>query len=161
MSEIAPFGFTAVGTPVPQGSKTRTRWSIRDDNADRLKPWRETVTGAALDVVTARGGGPVFPRGVPVVVSFRFFFPPTVAAEKARKKGIRTVPAARPDWDKIARSVGDSMTDAQVWADDGQVAAGFVSKAWAFGRPPGVDVTVTCWTADAPWLAAPALEVAG
>ena len=40
---------TVYGKPVTQGSKVRTKWGIRDDNADRLRPLREAVKQAALD----------------------------------------------------------------------------------------------------------------
>lgn len=40
---------TAIGHPITQGSKVRTQWGMRDSNGDRLKPWRDTVTAAAID----------------------------------------------------------------------------------------------------------------
>jgi len=31
------------GKPITQGSKIRTRWSMRDSNGDTLLPWRDNV----------------------------------------------------------------------------------------------------------------------
>ncbi|MCW2897777.1 MAG: putative Holliday junction resolvase [Streptosporangiaceae bacterium] len=102
------------GKPVTQGSKTRTKWGIRDDNADRLRPWREAVKTAALDVLCGRERleGPVS-----VDVVFTFDRP-------------RSAPKSRPCWpitrssgdlDKLERAVFDALTDAGVWRDDSQV----------------------------------------
>jgi Holliday junction resolvase RusA-like endonuclease len=105
---------TVYGKPVTQGSKTRTKWGIRDDNADRLRPWREAVKQAALDVVpmTGRIEGPVS-----VQVVFTFDRP-------------KSAPKSRPCWpitrssgdlDKLQRALFDALTDAGVWRDDSQV----------------------------------------
>lgn len=140
--EIAPLSFTVVGTPAPQGSKTRTRYGMRDDNADSLKPWRADVTAAALDAVNARGGGPLWPRGEPVIVTATFYLRPPLAAVRLLERGLPTAPVSAPDADKLARGVGDSITVAQIWADDGQADWGGIRREWAFGRPTGVDVAV-------------------
>lgn len=142
---VAPLVFTARGVPKPQGSKVRTKTGVRDAAGQPLESWRDTVTAAALKVVEARGGGPLWPRGAPVVVTLRFFMPPTAAAERAHARGLETVPCTRPDWEKISRAVGDAMTVAGVYRDDGQVARAIVDKLWALDRPPGVDVTVSSW----------------
>lgn len=105
---------TVYGKPVTQGSKVRTRWSVRDDNADRLRPWREAVKQAALDVLAGRERleGPVS-----VVVTFTFDRP-------------KSAPKTRPCWpitrssgdvDKLQRAIFDALTDAGVWRDDSQV----------------------------------------
>lgn len=113
---------TVFGKPVTQGSKVRTRWSVRDDNAERLRPWREAVKQAALDVVAgaARLEGPV---SVEVV----FTFDPPKSAPKSR----RCWPITRSsgDVDKLVRAVFDALTDAGVWRDDSQVVRLAAEKA--------------------------------
>lgn len=105
---------TVYGKPVTQGSKVRTRWSVRDDNAERLRPWREAVKQAALDALDGRERleGPVS-----VAVTFTFDRP-------------KSAPKSRPCWpitrssgdvDKLQRAVFDALTDAGVWRDDSQV----------------------------------------
>lgn len=105
---------TVFGRPVTQGSKTRTRWGMRDDNADRLRPWREAVKTAALWAMAGR------PRlEGPVSLEVTFTFDPPKRAPKSR----RVWPTTRSsgDVDKLVRAVGDALTDAGVWRDDAQV----------------------------------------
>ncbi len=107
---------TAFGRPITQGSKTRTRFGMRDDNAVTLKPWREAVKTAALDAMPGRGrlDGPV---SVDIIATFD--------RPKSAPKLRRTWPVTRRsgDIDKIVRAIFDALTDAGVWRDDSQVVA--------------------------------------
>lgn len=141
-----PLSFTAVGAPAPQGSKRHVGGGIMVESSKRLKPWRDTVTTAALEALAARGSGMLFGHGVPVAVEATFFRPPTLGAERDRKRGRLTVPTGRFDIDKLGRGLLDAISGIVIW-DDGQVADLRVSKRWAFDRPPGVDVTVSRWVA--------------
>lgn len=141
-ADVAPLVFSAVGVPAPQGSKTRTQHGMKDDNAKTLKPWRATVAAAALEAVNARGGGPLWARGEAVTVFAMFWLPVPQWAEKLLERGLPTAPTSYPDSDKLARAVGDSLSDALVWADDGQADWGWIRRQWAWRHPPGVDVEV-------------------
>jgi len=46
----------------------------------------------------------------------------------------------RPDLDKLERAIGDALTDAGVWVDDGQVVNSHTQKWYA--ETPGVHITV-------------------
>ena len=81
---------TVYGKPVTQGSKTRTRWGMRDDNGERLRPWREAVKTAALD---ALAGAPRLEGPVDVDVVFTFDRP-------------KSAPKSRP-CRPVTRSSGD------------------------------------------------------
>jgi Holliday junction resolvase RusA-like endonuclease len=137
---------TVFGKPVTQGSKTRTKWGIRDDNADRLRPWREAVKQAALD---ALAGAERLEGPVSVDVVFTFDRP-------------KAAPNSRPCWpvtrssgdlDKLQRALFDALTDAGVWRDDSQVVAVRARKVHVGDdgalRIPGAVVTVGAVTASA------------
>jgi crossover junction endodeoxyribonuclease RusA len=81
------------------------------------------------------------PYDGPVIVRLRFVMPRPKSAPKTR----RIWPAKRPDIDKLARSCLDSITDAGLWKDDGQVVELHAAKDYPhqlFGEFPGVHVQV-------------------
>ena len=112
------------GTPVPQGSKTANSFGrgVRDANATKLKPWREHVTAIAADATrfhdTITG---------PVRVWVRFTFERPKSHYRSGRNSHRlkdnapAQPTSKNDVDKLQRAVFDALTDAAVWADDGQV----------------------------------------
>lgn len=128
----APLTVVVYDTPAPQGSKTRTRYAMYDDNAKALKPWREAVKTAALDAIhpwtewdalsracAVCGAHPALhtPYHGPVSVEITFTWKKPKSAPKRR----RTWPITKPDIDKLQRSTFDSLTAAGVWRDDSQV----------------------------------------
>lgn len=144
---------TAYGHPVTQGSKIRTRWSMRDANGDTLLPWRDNVRAAALTAMTL--GPPDEARRVPkpfgsdpvdVMITFTFARP-TNHFGTGRNAG--TLKASAPPWpsshaigdlDKLIRACCDSLTDAGVWKDDSQVVTlsamkVYVGESWALDKP--------------------------
>jgi len=69
----------------------------------------------------------------PVVVSLCFgLLRPKTSSEP--------FPGKRPDIDKLTRAVLDSLTDARIWRDDGQVQTLHACKTWSL--EPGVDIAV-------------------
>lgn len=120
--------FRVDGVPVAQGSKTVAQgggkvW-LRDANGKKLKPWRAAVAEAADLGVTF---------DCPVKVVMRFGMP-------RPKKPKFERPAVKPDADKLARAVMDSMTDAGLLADDSRVVDLHVTEFYS--ETPGVDVIV-------------------
>jgi Holliday junction resolvase RusA-like endonuclease len=73
----------------------------------------------------------------PVEVEVTFFLerPATISREK------RPWPIKPPDLDKLVRSL-DSLTDAGVWDDDGQIVQLTAWKCYADTREPGAYVKV-------------------
>lgn len=138
----APVTFTAYGTPQPQGS---TRAFVVNGKAvttsanTYLRPWREIVAHAArmsmLDV-----GRLEEPLKGPVAVVATF----TLRRPASRRK--RDLwPDRKPDVDKLARSLLDSLTGPCL-GDDAQVCSLSVEKRYV-GDPhalpePGVVVSV-------------------
>jgi Holliday junction resolvase RusA-like endonuclease len=120
--------FFVTGKPVPQGSKTAfvvgRRAIVTDQNRAVLKPWRETVAVAADRGVTF---------SQPVAVALAFVLP---APQKPRW----SVPAVKPDIDKLARACLDALTDGGLIEDDARVVDLHVTKR--YGSPLGVQITV-------------------
>lgn len=134
--------FFVAGVPIPQGSKTgfspkgTNRVTMTDANAKKLKPWRKEVTRVAraswLDRAQLLGA-------VRLDVVFVFERPASVK---------RRFPSIAPDLDKLVRAIGDGITDAGVWKDDGQVIRIVTEKV--YGSAPGVHVSVSEVSVDVP-----------
>lgn len=117
------------GTPVPQGSKSISRYGVMYDANKKLGPWRETVTAN-----TTQYAG-VFPKPVPVRAEYTFYMP----RPKTVKRDRPTVP---PDLDKLERAVNDALTRAGVWADDSQLVEVRAMKCYA-SDTPGVRIRLS------------------
>lgn len=123
------------GIPVGQGSKVKlAHGAIVDANAKRLRPWRATVTAAAIEAIEAMYDDPALPlfgRGVPVHVGVVFTFArPASHYGTGRNSAVLKASAptehiGSPDVDKAQRSILDAFTDAGVWQDDRQVSRMF------------------------------------
>jgi Holliday junction resolvase RusA-like endonuclease len=125
----------AYGKPITQGSKTRNRYGgVRADNAKTLKPWREAVKTAALEVMQLadRLTGPVEVRA-----TFSFDRPTGHYRTGRNATLLRDNAPLRPsnrssgDGDKLLRACFDALTDAGVWVDDSQVVDFCGRKVWA------------------------------
>lgn len=119
------------GTPIPQGSKTLARgggkvW-LRDANAAKLKQWRQTL---------AWGLEHFDPIVGPVSVTAAFVF--------ERPKSVRRrLMSVKPDLDKLARSLGDALTDAGVIEDDARIVHWHLTKRYAGEQESsGVHLTI-------------------
>lgn len=128
---IERLAFFVPGTPVQQGSKTVFRNRPVDANAKTLKPWRKKVTETAKAELAGRAG---FAKDAAIVVLYTFYL-------KLPKTVKRREPNVRPDLDKLERAIGDALTDAGVWVDDGQVVVSHTAKEYA--DFPGVKIVVT------------------
>ena len=129
--------FHAYGHPVTQGSKTRTRWGMRDDNGERLKPWRDTVTAAAID---AMGDDEPITGPVRVAATFLFNRPASHYGTGRNAGKLKLNAPAYPsnrgsgDVDKLLRAVLDSLTVARVFVDDCQVVDAGPCKVFTASR---------------------------
>lgn len=116
------------GAPAPQGSKRHIGRGVMIESSKKVKPWREAVKQAALDVLFDELVLEMLPPlDGPLVVEFCFTF--------ARPKGhYRTgrnahllrdsappYPAVMPDLSKLIRSTEDALTDAGVYTDDARI----------------------------------------
>jgi Holliday junction resolvase RusA-like endonuclease len=132
------------GVPIPQGSKKAFiikklgRAVIVEDNK-RTKPWREAVKYAAI---AARQG--TAPRGSAVRLDLALVFPRPKGhfrLDGTLRPGAPKDHVVKPDRDKCLRLISDSLTDANVYADDSQVVMGGTSKRYAEpGEDPGAHI---------------------
>jgi len=151
------------GRPITQGSKTRTRWAMRDANSETLKPWRDNVRSAAIDALEL---GHRFGTD-PVIVSVIFTFPrPNSHKGTGRnagvvKRGAPPFPSSHSigDVDKLARACLDAIVDADVIRDDSQVVQLNAAKVWlgtetALDRPGAVIYVLPALPVEAERLSA-------
>lgn len=129
------FSLRVSGRPAAQGSK-RHVGNGRFIEASRFLPeWRKAVSAAALDAAELCGwvtlDGPVEAHMV-----FHIGRPASVTAEK------RLLPIKPPDLDKLARAVCDSLTDARIWLDDGQVVKLVCEKQYVSAEESGVSIRI-------------------
>jgi crossover junction endodeoxyribonuclease RusA len=108
--------FTAFGRPQPQGSKN----AFRAKNSNRvvlveaskgLKPWRSVVALSAKEAMLEVQDMRLLDGPVSVDILFTF-----VPGKTVKRKAMTT----KPDADKLARGILDSLTGV-CWQDDAQV----------------------------------------
>lgn len=131
------------GEPQQQGSKNKGinrrtgRIQMWDANQD-LKPWRTAATTILRSETRhVRSMLPFDKGGVTLGLEF------VRARIKSLPKTKTPDCSGKPDWDKYARAAGDSITDAGLWKDDGQVTTAHVIKRWAEpGEEEGVRIMI-------------------
>ena len=130
-----------IGLPAPQGSKrlighTKLGRGILVESSAKVKPWREAVKYAALELFRP-GACPCEGciRG-PVDVEMIFTLPKPKSAPKTR----RTWPDKKPDLSKLVRSTEDALTDAGVWEDDARVVRCVAAKVFPGEHPDALSV---------------------
>jgi crossover junction endodeoxyribonuclease RusA len=124
---------TVRGIPAPQGSKRHVGGGRMIEMSKAVGPWREAVraeTQRAMEYVAIING--------PVSVFINFYLPrPKTLPRKI------TLPAKRPDLDKLARAVLDGLTEGGAWLDDGQVVYLQAQKNYAGEmNPPGCTIDI-------------------
>jgi crossover junction endodeoxyribonuclease RusA len=122
--------FALYGTvPVPQGSKKAfvirgtNRAVLTDDNATKLKPWREAVAQEAATAMALQGLAAI-QKGA-IRVSVRFEFPFLKSHFKSDGVTLRDdyplYKESKPDTDKLCRALGDALSGV-CYRDDAQIA---------------------------------------
>lgn len=124
------------GVPAPQGSKDAipvykgrgpdrrfTGKVVQRESSSAVAPWREAVRQEAVTEMAVAALEP-FTGAVEVIVVF------TLPKGKSVR---RSLPAVRPDLDKLLRSTLDALKDAGVYGDDGQVCRIVTDKFYPGG----------------------------
>ena len=140
---------TVHGQPAPQGSKRHVGRGVTIESSKKVKPWREAVKWAAVDVMDRSkreyggfGQEEAFAGAVTVEVDFYFTHP------KTGKR--RPTHSVKPDIDKLLRSTFDALKDAGVYEDDSRICSVVARKHYANEHSPvpaGAVIRVERWTA--------------
>lgn len=130
--------FFAPGVPQPQGSKVPAIDSngkpFMRESCKGLPAWRKVVAQAAG---YAHRGAPL-DGPIRLAVTFYLERPKThmlPSGELSAKGKRHDYPDTKPDWDKLARAVGDSLTDARVIADDARIVDAHIRELWSETEP--------------------------
>lgn len=138
--------------------------SITDDGGKALEAWQGLVRIHAISARNVAGGRLVErPGAVEVSMVFLRRRPKTHLKEGGglSSDGMRTpLPSTKPDWDKLARAVGDGLTSATakglvgaIAEDDAQICVAQVAKVFTAGRP-GVIIRARQISAPPEWVLA-------
>jgi len=117
------------GVPAPKGSKKLIHGRLIEASP-RLTEWNKALDAALTEQYSQHFAMEV--RPVHVELTFRM---PQPKAHRGQVWHVK-----RPDIDKLARAVLDSMTRTGVLLDDSIVASLTVRKMYASDLPTGVDV---------------------
>jgi crossover junction endodeoxyribonuclease RusA len=140
---------TVLGRAQPAGSKRA--FAIRRksgklgvsvvDDAERSRPWKDSVTAAAHEVLN---GAEPLDGPLELHVDFYVARPAghygTGKNRSLVKASAPRFPATRPDASKLCRCIEDALTDAGVWRDDAQVVKQVVSKR--YGHPERAEIRI-------------------
>jgi Holliday junction resolvase RusA-like endonuclease len=148
---------TVYGLPAPQGSKRSYGPGRMVESSKNVKPWREAVKFAALDLLKHADGW--VPLDGPLMMSVVFTFARPKGHYRTGKNAhlLRGSAPARPigypDLSKLIRSTEDALTDAGVWADDSRVVDASAAKHYANDGPdtlhtPGAVIRI--WRVNQP-----------
>ena len=115
---------TVHGLPAPQGSKRHVGNGVMIESSKKVKPWRQDVKHAALDIVEARGDWMILDGPLAVAMTFTFDRPKghyrTGRNAHLLRDAAPARPSGMPDLSKLARSTEDALTGV-VWKDDARV----------------------------------------
>ena len=132
------------GEPRSQGSK---RWlpngGLKEAGAENLRPWRASVTSHTVAEMR-RENFPTLEGPVYVTIDFLYLRPKshygTGKNSGTLKPSAPMFKATMPDIDKLCRAILDSLTDASLFRDDGQVASLTATKT--FGEQQGARIEI-------------------
>jgi Holliday junction resolvase RusA-like endonuclease len=135
------------GQPATQGSKRHVGHGVMVESSKKLKPWREAVKQAALDLLDSDAinrHGPLLTGPIRADVVFTFTRPKSHYRTGRNAHLLRDDAPMRPvnsiDADKGLRACFDALTDAGVWADDKQVVDGLFAKVYPGTHPDALPV---------------------
>ena len=122
--------FRVEGEPAPKGSKRHVGNGRMIESSKKLPAWMRAVTQEATK------NRPSEPIDAPVSVYMDFYLPKP-------KRPRYDAPAVKPDVDKLARSVLDSLEASDILTNDSRVTLLRAIKHYADNdTPPGADITI-------------------
>ena len=127
---MTEFPIIIPGIPIPQGSKSVTRTGIMFEANNKLRPWRETMSNT-LTAWTGTWFGAWEPYDGPLFVDVTFNMPKP-------KRPKYSLPAVKPDADKLCRALGDAMTTSGLINDDARITTWHARKRYS--DTPGITI---------------------
>jgi Holliday junction resolvase RusA-like endonuclease len=133
---VRKISFVVYGHAAPQGSsrafvpKGWKRPIVTSTNPE-LKPWRQQVSGVAVNL-----GETAFDQHVPVRISLDFYFSRPKSVSVKKRPGMTSA----PDGDKLARGCADALKGILLH-DDAQIVNWKIRKF--YGDPERVEVTIS------------------
>ncbi|MFD8820834.1 RusA family crossover junction endodeoxyribonuclease [Streptomyces sp. NPDC059605] len=151
----------ARGLPGPQGSKRHIGDGRMIESSAKVKPWRETVSWAAVAARQRTRGFVPLTGPVRADMIFSFARPKTHYGTGRNAALLRPSapprPHVMPDLSKLARSTEDALTTVGVYRDDALIVEYGVLGKWYttdHGRVPGVldspGCTIRLWAVEPP-----------
>lgn len=130
--------FEVVGVePAPQGSKRYVGQGRFVEASKKLEPWRQAIAAAVKKMFQDTEDDSQFTEACQVEVTFILPKPKTVKRE---------LPTVAPDADKLARSLGDSISlpkYAQLIEDDSLICRWEIRKVYGTTETMGCSVIVS------------------
>ncbi len=144
---MTPITFFAHGEPKPQGRprafarRFGDKWQARVYDPKTAEGWKGAIALAATPHV------PFPPLLGPLQVDIAFAMPRPKAHFRSNGELKPNAPqwhTGRTDVDNLQKAALDALTAIGMWADDGQVCLGTISKRYcAAGCHPGAQVTIS------------------
>ena len=128
--------FKVLGDPAAQGSKKHVGNGVMVEMSKKLRPWREAIKWAYIELCDKRPIGQS--RMVRGPVAVQLFF--TLKKPKNAPKRRVTYPDRTPDLDKLCRSTFDGLTQAGAWEDDARVISLLAQKCFPGEHADALDV---------------------
>jgi Holliday junction resolvase RusA-like endonuclease len=130
--------FTVLAHPGTQGSlrsfMAKGKIHLTSDNPN-LKSFRQELGWEALRARAFAGIQDIFAgKHIPISITAEYYFAPPATMPRGR-----TLPAVKPDLDKLDRAVNDACTGI-LWVDDGQIVRHTTAKY--YGLPERVHIIV-------------------
>jgi Holliday junction resolvase RusA-like endonuclease len=136
---------TALGLPGPQGSKRHVGNGVMVESSKKVKPWRQDVKHAAIDITEALTDWTVLDGPLAVSMVFTFTRPKghyrTGRNAHLLRDAAPSRPHGMPDLSKIVRSTEDALTGV-VWKDDARVVEYVRLGKWYAGTDAADVLTV-------------------
>ena len=128
--------FKVAGAPIPKGalSYSKKHKRLYWTNSAKVKPWAKNIQIRAREAMSC-GQEPIDMIDAPVSVRLIFIMP-------AHKKPSFSLPATKPDIDKLCRAVLDGL-EGIVYTNDSRVTEIYIKERYAADdQEPGVTITV-------------------
>lgn len=126
---------------IPPTATSQTKRLVMVGGKPRFFPKKEHAAAEKSLLALCKPHAPLNALQGPILLEVDFVFP-WRKTESKRRRECNVIPNdKRPDADNLVKLVGDVLTKANFYADDGQVADLRVRKFW--GETPGIGIQIS------------------